>query len=82
MSHEENRSRVRLGSGLARILGRALIALWVGPAFEFAATALTILALGELLPSTQYVTTNVIQAKARHRALAYTGCVEAPNGLS
>lgn len=65
-------------------LGRALITLWVGPAFEFAATALAILAIGELLPSTQYVTTNVIQAKARHRALAFAGCLEAATvaGLS
>jgi hypothetical protein len=40
-------------------------------------TLLLILALGEVLPSTQYVTNGIILATARHRALAMFALMEA-----
>jgi O-antigen/teichoic acid export membrane protein len=48
------------------VLGGSFINLWIGPTFAEAALLLTILAVGELLPSTQYVTNGVLVATARH----------------
>ena len=58
------------------VFGGPLIALWIGPQFSDAALLLTILAVGELLPSTQYVTNSILVASARHRALAAFGVLE------
>jgi O-antigen/teichoic acid export membrane protein len=58
------------------VLGAPLIVLWVGPHLAHAAPVLAVLALGELLPGTQYVACGVIQAKARHRLLAFGGMAE------
>ncbi|MBP3960693.1 oligosaccharide flippase family protein [Gemmata sp. G18] len=63
-------------------LGGSLIQLWVGSKFsapDLAAVGalLTVLVLGELLPSTQYATCSIIQATARHRALALFATLEA-----
>ena len=58
------------------VLGRSLINLWVGPKFPVAAVLLTILALGEFLPGTQYVTTSIVLANARHRVPALLALLE------
>ncbi len=58
------------------LLGEPLVTLWVGPSLLAAAPALTILALGEILPNSQSVTNGMILAKARHRVLAYLGAAE------
>lgn len=59
------------------VLGGPLIALWVGPAMAPAGSLLVVLALGELLPSTQYVSNSLLVATGRHRATALLGIVEA-----
>lgn len=59
------------------LLGEPLIVAWVGPVLaERAAPLLAILAAGELLPSSQYITNGMIFAAARHRSLAWLGFVE------
>jgi O-antigen/teichoic acid export membrane protein len=58
------------------ILGRSLINLWIGPKFPQAAFLLTILALGEFLPGTQYVTSSIVLASARHRVPALLALLE------
>jgi O-antigen/teichoic acid export membrane protein len=52
------------------MLGGPLIDLWIGPKFPEAAVLLTILALGEFLPATQYVTATIVLANARHNVPA------------
>jgi O-antigen/teichoic acid export membrane protein len=52
------------------ILGGPLINLWIGPKFPEAAVLLTILALGEFLPGTQYVTATIVLATGRHNVPA------------
>ena len=58
------------------VLGRSLINLWIGPKFPEAALLLTILALGEFLPGTQYVTSSIVLASARHRVPALLALLE------
>ena len=58
------------------LFGRFLITLWIGPKFPEAALLLTIMALGEFLPGTQYVTSTIILASARHRELAALSLAE------
>jgi O-antigen/teichoic acid export membrane protein len=58
------------------LLGAPLIALWVGPELAQAAPLLTILAVGEFLPSSQLVSNKLVLAAARHRALALFGLAE------
>lgn len=58
------------------IMGDSLIQLWIGHPLGQAALLFVILALGELLPSTQFVTNGILMAKARHRALAGFALVE------
>lgn len=48
------------------VLGGPLINLWIGPKFPDAPLLLTILALGEFLPGTQYVTATIVLATGRH----------------
>ncbi len=57
-------------------LGRPLIRLWMGPDLEHAYGLLLILALGELLPMSQWTTFHVILGKGRQRALALLALVE------
>jgi O-antigen/teichoic acid export membrane protein len=59
------------------VLGRSLIYLWIGPKFPEAALLLVILALGEFVPGTQYVTNTIILASARHRETALLALMEA-----
>jgi O-antigen/teichoic acid export membrane protein len=63
--------------GFLLVLGRPLITLWIGSTLADTALLLTILALGELLPNTQYVTNGILVASARHRSLAAFGLLEA-----
>jgi O-antigen/teichoic acid export membrane protein len=58
------------------VLGGSLIALWIGPHFADAAMLVTIIALGELLPSTQHVTNGILLGCARHQSLAVLGLIE------
>jgi O-antigen/teichoic acid export membrane protein/glycosyltransferase involved in cell wall biosynthesis len=59
------------------LLGRSLITLWVGPELAVSATpVLLVLALGELLPMSQWVTNSLILGKERHRLVALAGVVE------
>ncbi len=52
------------------LLGRPLIALWLGPRVLDAASLLTILALGELIPLSQSVSATILLGMARHRIIA------------
>jgi O-antigen/teichoic acid export membrane protein len=61
---------------LLAILGGPLITIWVGPALAHASVLLTILCAGELLPSSQYISTGLILATARNRKLAVLGLIE------
>ncbi|MBV9122615.1 MAG: oligosaccharide flippase family protein [Planctomycetes bacterium] len=63
------------------LLGKPLIVLWMGPALVPAFPLLVVLALGELLPNSQYVTNSVILAAARHRALAFMYLTETVAGI-
>jgi O-antigen/teichoic acid export membrane protein len=57
-------------------LGRSLIRLWMGPELDPAYCLLLILALGEVLPMSQWTTFHVILGKGRQRALALLALVE------
>jgi O-antigen/teichoic acid export membrane protein len=52
------------------VVGDSLIELWIGHSLGQAALLLAILAVGELLPSSQFVTNGILMAKARNRVLA------------
>ncbi len=52
------------------LLGRPFIRIWMGPAHEDTATLLYILAIGDILPMGQLVTTSIILGKGRPRLLA------------
>jgi O-antigen/teichoic acid export membrane protein len=58
------------------VLGGPFIRLWVGHSFGAAITLLAILAIGEWLPYSQYVTQSIILATAKHRALAVFATLE------
>jgi O-antigen/teichoic acid export membrane protein len=58
------------------VLGRPLIALWMGPNLPESALLLTILALGEALPMSQWITHGVILGMGRHRPLALANVAE------
>ncbi|MFO0888502.1 MAG: oligosaccharide flippase family protein [Isosphaeraceae bacterium] len=58
------------------LLGRPLIILWLGGRMAGAATLLTILALGEIIPLSQSVSATVLLGMARHRILAWFGFLE------
>jgi O-antigen/teichoic acid export membrane protein len=58
-------------------LGRAFIRLWMGPALEQAAALLVILAAGEALSMSQWVTYSMILGVGRHRFLAGVSMLEA-----
>jgi O-antigen/teichoic acid export membrane protein len=61
---------VLLFVSLFLFLGKPLIRLWMGPALESAYPLLLILAIGEVLPMSQWITYSMILGKGRHRALA------------
>src|SRR5262249_34700812 len=57
-------------------VGKPLIALWVKPEYASAAEFLIVLAVGEALPMSQWVTTSMILAMGRHRILACLGLAD------
>lgn len=56
--------------------GRSLISAWMGPNFAAASSILSILALGEALPMSQWVTHGLILGMGRHRPLALANLAE------
>ncbi len=62
--------------GFLIALGGPLILLWLPSLPSTPEKLLIILALGELLPCTQFVTMGVIVAKAQHRSLAINSLLE------
>jgi O-antigen/teichoic acid export membrane protein len=52
-------------------LGKPLIELWMGPDKEAASKLLIIMALGEIVPMSQWITYSVVLGMGRHRELAY-----------
>lgn len=62
-------------------LGRPVLGLWVGPVLgpemlEVAFTLLVVLALGEALPNTQWVSQAILGAAAQYRRVAYLAVAE------
>ena len=63
--------------GLFALLGRPLIAAWMGPTLAASsAPLLAILALGEALPMSQWITHGLILGMGRHRPLALANLAE------
>jgi len=62
-------------------LGKPLLTLWMGRAFESSAPLLTILAIGEILPLSQWATTSLILGMGRHKVLALMSLVEVGVGV-
>ncbi len=62
--------------GLFLFLGKPLIALWMGPDLAIASRWLTILALGQVLPMSQWVTHGMVLALSRHRFMALVSLAE------
>lgn len=62
--------------GLFVFLGGPLLNLWIGRELEHAAFWLTILAIGQVLPMSQWVTRGVVLATGQHRVLACVGLAE------
>jgi O-antigen/teichoic acid export membrane protein len=58
------------------VLGRPFITLWVGPALAAAAGLLLILAVGEVLPMSQWVTYSIMLGMGRHKVPACVSVVE------
>lgn len=63
-------------TALFLLLGRPLVVFWMGPELAPSARLLAILALGEALPLSQYVTNSMILGMGRHRMLACLGFAE------
>ena len=63
-------------TGMFLILGRPLTVLWMGPDLAWSSTLLAILAVGEALPLSQWVTHGIVLGMGRHRALALAGLAE------
>jgi O-antigen/teichoic acid export membrane protein len=62
-------------AGIA-LLGKCFITLWIGPSLAVYAGAATILALGEALPMSQWVSSGILLGRERHRVLACGSFVE------
>ena len=58
------------------LLGRPLIRIWMGPAHEYTATLLYILALGELLPMGQLVTSSIMQSRGSPKLLTMINMID------
>ncbi|HEX2970896.1 MAG TPA: hypothetical protein VHP11_01105, partial [Tepidisphaeraceae bacterium] len=63
-------------TGVFIVLGKAIIALWMGHALESAYVLLLILAIGESLPLSQWVGFSIIIGKYHHKMLGWLGIVE------
>jgi O-antigen/teichoic acid export membrane protein len=57
-------------------LGRPFLTLWMGPTFASSAILLTILAIGELIPMSQYATNSLVLGMSRHKTLALMALIE------
>jgi O-antigen/teichoic acid export membrane protein len=57
-------------------LGQPFIALWMGHRFAYAWSFLVVLAAGEVLPMSQWISYSLFLAKGRHRSIAVYGLVE------
>lgn len=57
-------------------IGPSFITLWMGPGLESAGALLAILALGELLPLSQWISYSVVLGMGRHRTLALFSILE------
>jgi len=62
-------------AGIA-LLGKCFITLWIGPSMALYAGAATFLALGEVLPMSQWVSSGILLGQERHRLLACASFVE------
>ena len=58
------------------LLGRGLIVAWLGPGMASAVGLLAIIAVGEALPMSQWITHGVILGMGRHKPLAAANLVE------
>lgn len=58
------------------LLGRSFIGLWMGSELAAFATLATILALGEAIPMSQWITYSVLLGKDRHRVVACASLIE------
>jgi O-antigen/teichoic acid export membrane protein len=68
--------------GLFYFLGQPLISLWMGPRFADACwILLVVLALGEILPMSQWISYGLFLGMNRHRWIAIYGLVEIVAGL-
>jgi len=57
-------------------LGEPLITLWLGAEYAYTWTFLMVLALGELLPMSQWISYSVILGMAKHKAMALLSLAE------
>ena len=57
-------------------IGQPFITLWIGPGMESAGVLLAVLALGELLPLSQWLSYSVVLGMGRHRELAWFSILE------
>lgn len=57
-------------------LGEPLITLWMGAEYAYTWTFLMVLALGELLPMSQWISYSVILGMARHKTMALLSLAE------
>jgi O-antigen/teichoic acid export membrane protein len=57
-------------------LGQPFLGLWIGHKLEFAWQLLVILALGEVLPMSQWVSYGLVLGMGRHKVLAWLSIVE------
>jgi O-antigen/teichoic acid export membrane protein len=68
--------------GLFAFLGQPLLVLWTHGSLAWAWPVLMILALGEVLPMSQWVTFSMVLGMSRHRLWACMGLVEAAAAIS
>lgn len=59
------------------LLGRPFITVWMGPALASCSGPSTILALGEILPMSQWIICAIVLGRNRHRVLACASPMEA-----
>jgi membrane protein EpsK len=68
-------------TALFLLLGRPLVALWMGPELADSSRLLAIIAVGELLPMSQWITHGVLLGMGRHRTLAVLSLSESGVGI-
>jgi len=63
-------------------VGKPFLLLWMGPAFGSSAVLLAILAVGEILPLSQWATMSMILGIGRHKILALMSLIEDVAGVT